>query len=249
MGVTVQRLSLVLIQPPRRRCRRRPRQDRGREANTALPRSARLRASALARPSARCSRTFPPIASPRRCSSAWSTKYLPRSGIDEQKVQFVSAPQIEREQFDEAVPFSYKAYRGAAHHRGRSPRDGLTAKRPALEVKEEQVGEELLEEKLVLTASDARGAQAADRGAQKGDVATIDSRRGGRSRARSSTTRAPTTSRSSRRSGTLLPEIEAALADKKPGRRSGSPDIAMPASHPHKKLKGRSRILLATFRR
>ncbi len=43
--------------------------------------------------------------------------------------------------------------------------------------------------------------------------------------------------------GTLLPEIESALADKKPGD-SAAADIAMPAAHPHKKLKGKT----ATFK-
>ena len=43
--------------------------------------------------------------------------------------------------------------------------------------------------------------------------------------------------------GTLLPEIEAALMDKKQGDQS-SADVAMPAGHPHKKLKGKT----ATFK-
>jgi trigger factor len=236
MQVTVQRLSPVLIQLDVEVGADRVKTEVEKEYS-AVARSARVRG-------------FRPGKAPRkvlahvygdRIAAAVSQRLVDETfpkAVDEQKVQPVSAPEIERQQFNEAGPFSYKARVEVLPTIESVSYEGLEAKRPKVEVKDEQVTEEL--EKL-------RAAQATletpkeERGAKKGDVVAIDFvvevegkvvddagtndfqvELGG---------------------GTLLPEIEAALLDKKPGD-AATADVAMPASHPHKKLKGKT----ATFK-
>ena len=236
MQVTVQRLSPVLIQLDVEVGADRVKTEVEKEYS-AVARSARVRG-------------FRPGKAPRkvlahvygdRIAAAVSQRLVDETfpkAVDEQKVQPVSAPQIEREQFDEAGPFSYKARVEVLPTIETVSYDGLTAKRPALEVKDEQVAEEL--EKL-RAAQATLEAPKEDRGAKKGDVATIDfvvEVEG------SVVDDAGTNDfQVELGGGTLLPEIESALADKKPGD-SASADIAMPAGHPHKKLKGKT----ATFK-
>lgn len=236
MQVTVQRLSPVLIQLDVEVAADRVKLEVEKEYN-AVARSARVRG-------------FRPGKAPRkvlahvygdRIAAAVSQRLVDETfpkAIDEQKVQPVSAPEIERNQFSESGPFSYKARVEVLPTIESVSYEGLEAKRPKVEVKDEQVAEEL--EKLRMAQATLE-APKEERGSQHGDVVTIDFVVEVEGKVVDDA--GTNDFQVELGSGTLLPEIEAALLGKKAGE-NATADVAMPPTHPHKKLKGKT----ATFK-
>jgi trigger factor len=232
MQVTVQRLSPVLIQFDVQVAADRVKTEVDKEYNS-VAKNARVRG-------------FRPGKAPRkvlshvygeRVAAAVAQRLVDETfpkAVTEHKVQPVSAPQIEREEFSESGPFSYKARVEVLPQIDAVSYDGLTAKRAKPEAGDELVTAEL--DKL-RTQHSTLEAPAEARGAKKDDVVTIDFVIEVEGSVVSDA--GATDFQVDVGGGSLLPEIEAALVDKKVGD-SGEADVAMPANHPHKKLKGKT---------
>ncbi|MBX3129646.1 MAG: trigger factor [Polyangiaceae bacterium] len=154
--------------------------------------------------------------------------------ISEQKLQMVSTPAFEPQGVVENKPFVYKARFEVVPEIESVSYDGLPATRPKVSVTDEQVDEQL---QVLRREHSTLEALKVERGAQEGDVVTIDFdvlvdgvvvadagakdfqvELGG---------------------GTLLEAIDAALRGKKPGDTADA-GVDMPASHPHPRLKGKT---------
>jgi trigger factor len=232
MQVTVQRLSPVLIQFDVQVAAERVKSEVDKEYNS-VAKNARVRG-------------FRPGKAPRkvlshvygqRVAAAVAQRLVDETfpqAVTEHKVQPVSAPQIERDEFNEAGPFSYKARVEVLPQIESVSYEGLPAKRAKAEVSGEQVDKEL--EKL-RTAHSTLEAPAEPRGAKTGDAVTIDFVVEVEGNVVSDA--GATDFQVDVGSGNLLPEIESALEGKKVGD-SAEADVAMPANHPHKKLAGKT---------
>lgn len=232
MQVTVQRLSPVLIQFDVQVAADRVKTEVDKEYNS-VAKNARVRG-------------FRPGKAPRkvlshvygeRVAAAVAQRLVDETfpqAVTEHKVQPVSAPQIEREEFNETGPFTYKARVEVLPQIESVSYEGLTAKRSKVEVSDEQVDAEL--DKL-RTAHSTLEAPKETRGAGKGDAVTIDFvvEVDGSVVADAGANDFQVDVGS----GTLLPEIEQAVEGKKVGE-TAEADVAMPANHPHKKLRGKT---------
>jgi len=162
--------------------------------------------------------------------------------LNEQKVQPVGNPAIERKTFVEDQPFSYTARVEVLPSIESVTYEGLTAKRTKVEVTAEQVTAEI--DRLREAHSTLEDPKAA-RPAQKDDIATIDfdvEVLGERIADAGAQDFQVWIGR-----GQLLPPLEdeligLAVGDKK------TIDVPMPAAHPHKKLKGKTAVFAVTLK-
>lgn len=154
--------------------------------------------------------------------------------VSDQKLQPVSTPDIEPQKVVENEPFLYKARFEVVPEIESVKYDGLAAKRPKVEVKDEQIDEQL--EALRREHSTLEPPKK-ERAAKAGDVVTIDFdvSVGGEvvddAGAKDFQVELG--------SGNLLPSIDEALTGKKPGE-TAEAQVDMPAAHPHAKLKGKT---------
>jgi trigger factor len=158
--------------------------------------------------------------------------------VSEQKLQPVSSPAIEPQRLQENQPFSYKARFEVVPEIASVEYDGLAAKRPKSEVKDEQIDEELTK---LRRAHATLEPPAEPRPAQTGDVATIDFEV--EVQGQKVEDAGTKDFQVELGSGQLLPAIDQALQGKSLGDKAEA-EVEMPAAHPHAKLKGKT----ATFK-
>ncbi len=158
--------------------------------------------------------------------------------VSEQNLQPVSSPAIERAKLIESQPFSYKARFEIVPDIESVNYEGLTAKRPKIEVTDEQVQERLDQ---LRQAHSTLEPLSEERPAQAGDVAVIDFvvEVGGKPIEDAGATDFQVEVGS----GTVIKEIEDAIIGKKPGEEA-SAQTELPQGHPHPKLRGKT----ATFK-
>jgi trigger factor len=154
--------------------------------------------------------------------------------VTQHKVQPVSSPAIESQKVIESQPFVYKARVEIVPEIESVKFDGLTAKRPKIEVTEEQIAEQLeglrREHATLEPLAEARPAVA-------GDVATIDFHV--EVEGEEIEDAGATDFQVELGSGTLLEPIDKGLIGKAIGEHAHA-DVQMPAAHPHPKLKGKT---------
>lgn len=162
--------------------------------------------------------------------------------VSKENVQPVSSPAIEPQKVEENKPFSYKARFEIVPFIESVKYDGLEARRPKLEVKDEQVAEEL--ERLRREHSTLEPPKT-ERGAAKGDQVTIDFtiEVDGKVIEDAGATDFP----SELGAGVLLGPIDEALTGKKVGEVAEA-SVEMPAQHPHPKLKGKTAVFKLTLK-
>jgi len=162
--------------------------------------------------------------------------------LTEQKVQPVGNPAIERKTFAEDQPFSYIARVEVLPSIESVKYEGLSAKRPKVEVTAEQVKAEIdrLRESNA-TLEDPKTA----RPAQKEDVATIDFEVEGEGEKIADA--GANDFQVWLGKGQLLPPLEDELLGLSIGE-SKDIQVPMPAGHPHKKLKGRTVTFKVTLK-
>jgi trigger factor len=154
--------------------------------------------------------------------------------LTEQKVQPVGSPAIERKTFAEDQPFSYTARVEVLPSIESVNYDGLTAKRPKVEITAEQVKAEL--DRLREAHATLEDPKAA-RPTQKGDIVTIDfdvDVEGEKIADAGASDFQVWLGQ-----GQLLPPLEDELAGLSVGDKK-TIHVPMPAQHPHKKLKGKT---------
>jgi len=158
--------------------------------------------------------------------------------MSEHKLQPVSSPAIEPQRLVESAPFKYKARVEILPEIATVNYDGLVAKRPKVEVSDEQVSQELgaLRRSHATLEPPSR-----ERPAAKGDVVTIDFTIEADGRVVSDA--GANDFQVELGSGQLLAAIDEALHDKNVGQ-SAEASIEMPAGHPHPALRGK----MATFK-
>jgi trigger factor len=148
----------------------------------------------------------------------------------------VNQPAIEPQPIEDNKPFAYKARFEIIPMIESVKYDGLEAKRPKLEVTKEQITEELermrREHATLEPPKEARESKA-------GDVLTIDFTVEVDGKVVEDA--GATDFQSELGTGNLLKPIEEALTGKKAGD-TGEASVDMPASHPHKKLKGKTAV-------
>jgi trigger factor len=156
--------------------------------------------------------------------------------VSAQKVQPVSSPAIEPQKVEENKPFSYKARFEVVPEIESVNYDALEAKRPKVEVTDEQVNEAL--ENLRLEHSTLEPLKT-ERPAQKGDLVTIDFtiEVDGAVIEDAGANDFP----AELGAGVLLAPIDEALMGKKVGEQAEA-SLEMPAQHPHPKLKGKKAV-------
>ena len=158
--------------------------------------------------------------------------------VSKENLQPVTQPAIEPQKLVEDQPFSYKARVEVLPEIASVKYDELSAKRPKIEVKDEQIQEEL--ERLRKAHSTLEPPKSA-RPATAGDTVTIDFTI---EVAGSEISDAGANDfQAELGASSLLPEIDAALTGKSIGE-PASCEIAMPKGHPHKGLAGKT----ATFK-
>jgi trigger factor len=162
--------------------------------------------------------------------------------ISEQKLQPVTDPAIEPRKLEEYKPFSYKARVEVLPEISAVSYDGLAAKRPKIEVSEEQVKERL--DQLRRQHSTLEPPKKA-RAAQAGDQVTIDFVVTVGSE--SIDDAGATDFQVELGSGTLLSEIESALLGKQVGDAARA-EVPLPAAHPHPKLAGKTASFAITLK-
>lgn len=162
--------------------------------------------------------------------------------VSKENVQPVSSPAIEPQKVEENKPFSYKARFEIVPFIESVKYDGLEAKRPKIEVKDEQIAEEL--ERLRREHSTLEPPKT-ERGAAKGDQVTIDFsiEVDGKVIEDAGATDFP----SELGAGVLLGPIDEALTGKKVGD-AAEASVEMPAQHPHPKLKGKTAVFKLTLK-
>jgi trigger factor len=232
MQVTVQRLSPVLIQFDVQVAADRVKTEVDKEYNS-VAKNARVRG-------------FRPGKAPRkvlshvygeRVAAAVAQRLVDETypqAVNEHKVQPVSTPQIERDEFNEAGPFNYKARVEVLPQIDSVSYEGLPAKRAKNEVSDEQIGKEL---EQLRTAHSTLEAPSEARGAKNGDAVTIDFKV--EVEGDDVSDAGANDFQVDVGSGNLLPQIEQALEGKKVGD-SAEAEVPMPANHPHKKLRGKT---------
>lgn len=157
--------------------------------------------------------------------------------VTAEKLQPVSNPDFEPKELLENKPFVYKARFEVVPEIESVTYDGLTAKRPKVEVKDEQVDERL--EAIRLEHSTLEEPKEA-RGAKEGDVVTVDFAVSVAGKLVEDA--GAKDFQVELGSGTLLEPIDTALRGKKTGE-TAQADVPMPDQHPHEKLRGKT----ATF--
>lgn len=162
--------------------------------------------------------------------------------VNEQKVQPVGNPAIERKAFSEDQPFSYVARVEVLPAIESVKYEGLSAKRPKVEVTAEQVKAEI--DRLRESQATLEDPKAA-RPAQKDDVATIDFEvevEGEKIADAGANDFQVWLGK-----GQLLPPLEDELLGLSIGE-SKAINVPMPAGHPHKKLKGKTAAFKVTLK-
>jgi trigger factor len=162
--------------------------------------------------------------------------------LNEQKVQPVGNPAIERKTFVEDQPFSYTARVEVLPSIDSVTYEGLTAKRTKVDVTDEQVKAEI--DRLREAHATLEDPKAA-RPAQKEDVATIDfdvEVAGEKIADAGAQDFQVWLGR-----GQLLPPLEDELLGLSVGDKKAI-DVPIPAAHPHKKLKGKTAAFQVTLK-
>lgn len=156
--------------------------------------------------------------------------------VSDHKLQPVSSPAIEPQRIEESKPFAYKARFEIVPEIASVTYDGLSAKRPKVEVKPEQIDEQL---ELLRREHSTLEPLKTERPSQKGDVCTIDFtvEVDGKVVPDAGTE----DFQAELGAGVLLPAIEEALTGKKAGD-TAEASVDMPASHPNAALKGKTAI-------
>lgn len=162
--------------------------------------------------------------------------------VNDQKIQPISAPAIEPQVITPDQPFSYKARFEVLPEIAEVSFEGLVAKRPKTEVTDAQIDEQLAR---IQKQSATLQALAEPRPAAKGDVVSIDFiiTVAGREVKDAATQDFQVEIGS----GTLLGDIDAALVGKNVGDLA-EVEVAMPAGHPHPKLKGKTATFAITLK-
>jgi len=162
--------------------------------------------------------------------------------VSDQKLQPVTDPAIEPRKLEEDKPFLYKARVEVLPIIESVAYDGLEAKRPKVEVSEEQISERL--DQLRRSHSTLEPPKT-PRPAQKGDAVTIDFILSvGGSKVEDA---GATDFQAELGAGTLIPEIEEALIGKSVGEQAEA-TVQMPDAHPHPKLAGKSAVFALTLK-
>ncbi|HEX6765289.1 MAG TPA: trigger factor, partial [Polyangiaceae bacterium] len=162
--------------------------------------------------------------------------------VSDQKLQPVTQPAIERKEIVEGQPFSYTARVEVLPVIDNVKYEGLTAKRAGASVTDEQVSAELdrLRDGHATLEEPSKA-----RGAEKGDAVTLDFE------VEVDGQKVPDAGTNDFQvalgRGTLFPAIEEALIGMKVGEHKDT-EVAMPASHPHKKLRGKTALFHVTLK-
>ncbi len=158
--------------------------------------------------------------------------------VSEQKLQPVTAPAIEPSALEEAAEFTYKARFEVLPEITTVNYEGLTAQRPKVQVKDEEVEAQI---EQLRRAHSTLEAPKEPRPAAKGDVLSVDVsvEVDGKSVADAEAKDMQT----ELGGGMLLAELDAALTGKQLGEVAEA-TLDMPANHPHSGLRGKK----ATFR-
>jgi trigger factor len=162
--------------------------------------------------------------------------------VSNHNLQPVSSPAIEPQKIEDNKPFAYKARFEIVPEIESVSYDGLEAKRPKVEVKKEQIDEQL--EALRREHSTLEPPKK-ERATAKGDVVTIDftievdGKPVGDAGAEDF--------QAELGDGTLLPPIDEALTGKKVGD-SADASVEMPANHPHAGLRGKTAVFKLTIK-
>lgn len=162
--------------------------------------------------------------------------------VSDNKLQPVSAPAIEPRRLEENRPFTYKARFEIVPEIAEMKYDGLAARRPKVEVTEEQIAEELRKLRLAHATLEP---PKRPRAAAKGDVVTIDfdvEVDGEKIKDAGATDFQVELG-----SGSLLPPIDEALQGLDVGAH-GQAEVEMTDAHPHPKLKGRRATFQLTLK-
>ena len=162
--------------------------------------------------------------------------------ISEQKLQPVTEPAIEPRRLEENKAFGYKARVEVLPLIDSVKYDGLEAKRTKVEVSPEQISDRLGE---LRRAHSTLEPLKAPRPADKGDVATIDFTLSVDGAVVDDA--GAVDFQAELGTGTLIPEIEAALIGKNIGDQAEA-TVQMPDLHPHKKLAGKSALFALTLK-
>lgn len=154
--------------------------------------------------------------------------------VSKQNLQPVTQPAIEPQKLVEDQPFSYKARVEVLPEIADVKYTDLPAKRPKIEVTEEAIQAEL--ERLRKAHSTLEPPKT-PRPAAAGDTVTIDfTIEVGGSKIDEA---GASDFQAELGSGTLIPEIDAALMGKSVGE-TATAEVAMPAQHPHKRIAGKT---------
>jgi len=162
--------------------------------------------------------------------------------ISDNELQPVTRPAIEPQKLIEDGPFSYKARVEVLPKIESVEYEGLESSRPKVEVKDEELEKELADlrkgHSTLEAPKDARAAK-------EGDVATVDFKVSvdGESVSDVDATDLPI----ELGAGQLLPEIDTGVQGKNVGDVI-TLEVAMPAQHPHPKLRGKSATFTVTVK-
>jgi trigger factor len=162
--------------------------------------------------------------------------------ISDQQLQPVTRPAIETPKLVEDGPFTYKARVEVLPKIESVEYESLEAKRPKVEVLEEEIEKEI--ETLRRTNSTVQAPESA-RPAKEGDVVTIDFtvEVGGEAVSDVSATDLAVELGAQQ----LLPELDAAIQGKSSGE-TVRVDITLPDNHPHPKLRGKTAVFAVTIK-
>ncbi len=157
-----------------------------------------------------------------------------QQAVAQQNVQPVSQPAVEQQKLESGKPFNYKARVEVLPTIESVSYEGLEAKRPSLNVSEEEVGKEV---EALRRANSTLELPKSARAAQKGDVVTIDFEvvvdgsvvEGAGAK----------DFQVELGSGQLIESIDEALVGKKVGDKADA-QVDMPAGHPHPGLRGKA---------
>jgi trigger factor len=152
----------------------------------------------------------------------------------QKEMQPISRPSVEPQALESGKEFSYKARVQVLPKIESVKYEGLEAKRPKIEVTDEQVEAEL---ESIRRANSTLETPKKARGAQKGDVVTCDLKVevDGEEVADAGTKAFPIEIGTSQ----VFPEIETAVTGLKVGE-SATAEVKMPEGHPHPKLAGKT---------